>query len=189
MRTFTSGQHCVILIIVCCLLAFFYFRSFPLHNLPFFSQSPAIEEGKLSSFAVEVVGEVENPGIYCFEDEVDVSEVIKKTGGIKGNVVLTQKHLLTEITNGAKITISSNPSSFSVGMMEPKKRLLYFIPISVNTASLEELVVVPAIGEKTARAVIHHRQEHGKFTSLDELKEVPGIGNHNFKRMEKYLTL
>lgn len=129
------------------------------------------------------------PGIYCFERVVNVGEVIKKAGGLKSDVMLTEERFLTEVSNGAKITIGSDYSSFKIGMMKPEKRLLFFIPISINTADVEELVVVPAIGEKIARAIICHREKHGDFTSLDELREVTGIGHYNFTKMKKYLTL
>ena len=118
-----------------------------------------------------------------------MGEVIERAGGLRSDVVLTEEHFLTEVSNGAKITIGSDYSSFKVEMMNPEKRLLFFIPISINTASVEELVVVPAIGKKTARAIIRHREKHGSFNSLDELREVPGIGNYNFTKMKKYLTL
>ena len=189
MKNFTSNQYCVILIILCVLLTIFFFRYPQLINLPFFTQSPAIEKIKPLPIAIEIVGEVVKPGIYCFEDEVSLGEVIERAGGLRRDVVLTEEHFFTEVSNGAKITIGSNPSSFTVGVMGPEKRLLFFIPISINTASVEELVVVPAIGEKTARAIICHREKHGNFTSLDELKKVSGIGNYNFKKMKKYLSL
>ena len=136
---------------------------------------------------MELMGEVEKPGIYCFEHEVNVGEVIERAGGLKNNVILIQGHLSTEVSNGAAITIGSDPSSFMMEVMDPEKRLLYFIPINLNTASLEELVVIPGIGEKTARAIIHHRQEYGNFSRLDELKEVSGIGHYKLKRMKRYL--
>ncbi|MBW1838977.1 MAG: helix-hairpin-helix domain-containing protein [Deltaproteobacteria bacterium] len=171
------------------MLTIFFFRYPHLINIPFFTQSPEIEKIKPLPIAIEIVGEIEKSGIYCFEDEVSLGEVIERAGGLKSDVVLTEEHFLTEVSNGAKISISSNPSSCTVGMMGPEKRLLFFIPININTASVEELVVVPAIGEKTARAIIYHREKHGNFTSLDELKKVSGIGNYNFKKMKKHLSL
>lgn len=189
MRTFTLKQYYVILVIIFCLLTIFSFRFFPFRDLPFFTSSSVVEREKYPSVAIELVGEVEKPGIYFFEHEVSLGEVVERAGGLKRNVVLAQKYFSLEVSNGVKITIGSGSSSFVMEMMEPEKRLLYFIPISVNTASLEELLVVPYIGEKTALAIIRHRQEHGNFSCLDELKEVSGIGNYNFTRMKKFLTL
>lgn len=136
-----------------------------------------------------MVGEVEKPGIYCFEHEVTLGEVIERAGGLKSKVVLAQKYFSTEVSSGTKVTIGGNPPSFAMEMMEAEKRLLYFIPINVNTASLDELMVVTGIGKKIARAIVGYRRKYGNFSCLDELKEVPGIGHNNFKKMKDYLTI
>ncbi len=49
--------------------------------------------------------------------------------------------------------------------------------LDINTASAEEFVKVKGIGEKKAERIIAYRDEHGKFSSVDELKNVKGIGN------------
>ena len=134
------------------------------------------------------MGEVAKPGIYCFEDEVNVSDVIKRAGGLNDNWMLSQKCFSVELSNGAKITIGGKSSPCVIEVMEPEKRLLYFVPININTAGLDELVVVPHIGKKTAGAIINYRQGNGNFSSLDELKKVSGIGPYNFKKMKDYLT-
>jgi len=182
MKTFTSSQLKIILVIICFMITVFLFN-----NFPFFAQSGAIEEEKHPSIAVEIVGEIEKPGIYCFEHKVNLGKVIERAGGLKNNVVLAKDRFLIEVSNGAKITIGSSPFSLIIEMMKPEKRLLYFIPININTASVEGLVVVPGIGEKTASAIIRYRHEHGDFLSLDGLRKVPGIGRRNFRRMKAYL--
>jgi competence protein ComEA len=51
------------------------------------------------------------------------------------------------------------------------------LALDINTASKEELVKVKGIGEKKAESIIAYRQEHGNFQSIDDLKNVKGIGN------------
>jgi len=189
MKNFTLEQQQVILIIIFCLLIIFLFKYSTLSDLSFLTITKKIEGENPPSIAIEIVGEVQKPGIYCFEHEVNLGEVIERAGRLKSNAVSAQRYFSVEVSNGAKITIKSDPFSFTMEMMEPETRLLYFIPISINTASLDELMVVSGIGEKTARAIIRHRQQHGYFSRLDELKEVPGIGHYNFKRMKDYLTI
>jgi competence protein ComEA len=189
MKNFSLGQQQVILVIIFCLLIIFFFKYSTLSEFHFLPISKEVEERKPFPITLEIVGGVEKPGIYCFEHEVNLGEVIERAEGLKRNVLLTQEYFSLEVSNGAKISIGNTPPSFTMEVMEPEKRLLYFIPISINTASSEEFMVVPGIGEKTARAIIGHRQKRGPFVHLDELKEVSGIGNYNFKRMKKYLTL
>ena len=61
--------------------------------------------------------------------------------------------------------------------------------LNVNTASLEELVRIPYIGEYTARQIIDYRQEKGLFTSLEEIKLVRGIKEKNFARFAGFLKI
>ncbi len=187
MKNFTLGQQYVLLIIILCLFIVFFCKYSTSNILSLVTISKTIEEEKPLPIAIEIMGEVAKPGIYCFVHEVNISEVIERAGGLKDNLVLSQECFSIELSNGAKITIGGNSSPFVIETMDPEKRLLYFIPINVNTAGLDELVVVPHIGEKTASAIINYRRENGNFSSLDELKKVSGIGQNNFKKMKDYL--
>jgi competence protein ComEA len=189
MKNFTLKQYYVILLLIICLLIIFFCRYAPLKNPPFFTLSSEIEKERPPSFVVEIAGGVESPGIYCFEQQVNLGEVVERAGGLTRNAVLAQKSFSVELVNAAKVTIGTHPASLKIETMEPAKCFLYFIPINVNTAQADELVVVPGIGDKTARAIIQHRQKHGNFSKLDELKEVSGIGNYNFTKMKGYLTI
>ncbi|MBF0522127.1 MAG: helix-hairpin-helix domain-containing protein [Candidatus Omnitrophica bacterium] len=59
--------------------------------------------------------------------------------------------------------------------------------VNVNTASAEELVALPYIGEKTAKNIITFRSEHGRFLNLEDIKKVKGIREKNYQIFSKYL--
>lgn len=61
--------------------------------------------------------------------------------------------------------------------------------ISLNTATKDDLMRLPQIGEKTALKIIDYREAHGEFQSLEELKNVDGIGDKTFERIVPFLTL
>lgn len=61
--------------------------------------------------------------------------------------------------------------------------------VNVNTASVEELQLLPGIGESRAHALVELRKRRGGFKSLDELKEVKGIGDASLERMRPYVRL
>ncbi|HJO24300.1 MAG: helix-hairpin-helix domain-containing protein [Myxococcota bacterium] len=61
--------------------------------------------------------------------------------------------------------------------------------VNVNTASAEELQLLPGIGEVRAREVVALRQRRGAFKSVDELKEVTGIGDAGLKRLRPFVRL
>lgn len=60
---------------------------------------------------------------------------------------------------------------------------------NVNTATFDELVAVPYIGEVTARAIIHYRRKAGKIGSLEEIRALPEIYPSNYFKMVKYLRI
>jgi len=61
--------------------------------------------------------------------------------------------------------------------------------ININTAGVDELVLLPGIGEKTAEKIIEFRTESGNFKRLDELMEVKGIGEVKFNKIKKFLYI
>lgn len=61
--------------------------------------------------------------------------------------------------------------------------------MDLNTATLEQLLIVPGIGEKTAELILAYREEHGGFTSVEQLLEIKGIGEKKLETMREYLTV
>ena len=60
--------------------------------------------------------------------------------------------------------------------------------LNINEATLEELIKLPAIGEKTAIAIIKYRQENKGFSSFDDLKKVKGIGDKKLEAIRQFIT-
>ena len=61
--------------------------------------------------------------------------------------------------------------------------------LNLNTATFEQLKALPGIGEATAKKILELRESKGGFKSLEELKEVKGIGDKKFEVLKNYLTL
>ena len=61
--------------------------------------------------------------------------------------------------------------------------------ININTANAEELMQIPGIGESTAVNIIDYRNKNGDFKTLDQLKEVQGVGEKKYEKMKDMLTM
>ena len=60
--------------------------------------------------------------------------------------------------------------------------------VNINTATLEELTSLPGIGELTAQRIIDYRKQNGKFKTIDDLKNVSGIGESKFNNLKEKIT-
>lgn len=61
--------------------------------------------------------------------------------------------------------------------------------ISINKASYEELITLPGIGPKTAERIIEYRNTYGPFWTLEDIKNVKGIGDKKYARLKEYITI
>ena len=61
--------------------------------------------------------------------------------------------------------------------------------ININTATQTELETVPGIGPSSALKIINYREEHGKFNTIEDIKNVSGIGDAKFKKIKDYISI
>ena len=84
-----------------------------------------------------------------------------------------------------KITIPTSNSQYSANnAISTIKRLL-----DINTATAEQLMALPQIGELKAQAILTYRNDHGPFQTLEDLMEVPGIGESIFEALKNLITV
>ena len=71
----------------------------------------------------------------------------------------------------------------------PRKKTEAELKVSLNSAGIDELILLPGIGEKTALLILEYREIHGCFHSIEELMEVKGIGEKKYEKIREYLIL
>ena len=152
-----------------CVLSIFLFTSFNRY------QPVSLEIQQPTTKQVEIKGEVLNPGVYTVKIDASVNDVIELAGGLNEMADTSTISLVKEVENNEVIVV-------------PKYSEETNTLISINTASLEELETLPGIGPALAQRIIDYRSETS-FTSLEDIKNVKGIGDKLFLKIQEYICL
>jgi competence protein ComEA len=132
-------------------------------------------EGGGGSVLVHVAGAVRRPGVYRLRAGARVDDAVGRAGGPKPRADLTQVNLAAKVEDGRQIVVPRRAAAAApAGGAAPAQPA---VPLNLNTATLEQLDELPGVGPATAQKILDYREEHGGFGSVDELGEVPGIGD------------
>lgn len=157
---------------------------------------------------VYICGAVAAPGVYELPEGVILNDVVESAGGFTGNADITKINLVYEIRSNVSVYIpdmylpdeSVSEEVFAVqgdiirdddeyvwgedaGSQAESASL-----VNINTAGKEELMTLPGIGEVYAQSIIDYR-ETAPFASIEEIKNVSGIGDAKFDKIKAYITV
>jgi len=195
MRYFSLGQQKVLFVLAIFLLGILTFK--------FYYFPPAPSEEIAKEIVIEARGEVRNPGVYIFQHSPTLKEAIEKAGGLKEKVSLEFKSSSEILETGALITIQRTTPSplvgegggegelikIKIGRMDANKLLVFNIPLDLNRVSAEDLCLIPGIGESLAREIIAYRERRKGFRSVEELKNVKGIGEKKYQSLKIFFVV
>lgn len=184
MRSFSLSQQWILWGLSFLILLLLYFKFFHPPFLP--------PEQKIQEIAVEIEGEIHRPGIYLFHHPPTLRELVQKAGGFKESIRFAEEPSSETLPSGTRITIkkrSPDEITINIGRMEAYKLLVFSLPLDLNRVSPEDLSLIPGIGESLSQEIIAYRQKRRGFRSVEELKEVKGIGEAKFQSIKKYLTV
>ncbi|CAD2074083.1 competence protein ComEA [Jeotgalicoccus coquinae] len=147
---------------------------------------------QISTVFVEVKGAIEAPGVY----ELPVDARVKNVLDI---AVLSDNADLLTVNQSAKLTDEMVIYIPYTGEIDAEAASEVMTPgspddssgelVNINTAGIAELTTLNGIGEKKAQAIITYREEQGLFGTLEDLKNIPGIGDKTFENLKPYITI
>ena len=138
---------------------------------------------------VHVAGWVRDPGVYRLREGDRVIDAIERAGGPRRGAELSTLNLAALLTDGQQILVAAPaPPSGGPGVPDPGATTGTTL-VNVNLAGPEELETLPGIGEVLAAAIVQYREEHGPFTSLDQLEDVSGIGPVTLEEIRDLVTV
>lgn len=143
---------------------------------------------------VHISGEVNNPGIIELKEGSRIADAIEKAGGSTEYADLSKINLAYEIKDGQKINIPSKQEIIEVYIQEEAgenvlENEVKNSKVNINTALQTELETLTGIGPSTALKIIDYREENGEFKSIEDIKNVPGIGESKFENIEEEICV
>lgn len=126
---------------------------------------------------VHVAGQVRRPGVYRVAAGARVVQVLRRAGGPTRRADLSALNLAAPVQDGQQVLIPARaPSPGAPGAAGPGAGSRGAGPISLSSASEQDLDGLDGIGPTLAARIVEWRRTHGGFASVDQLMEVPGIG-------------
>ncbi len=95
----------------------------------------------------------------------------------------------TQISSSTETAANSAKSAGSASKSSDNSATAVSYPINLNTATVEELVSIDGLGESRASAIIEYRDYLGGYTSVEQIKEISGIGDATYAKLAPYLTV
>lgn len=141
---------------------------------------------------VYVTGEVKNQGVIELEQGSRIVDAIEKAGGQTEEANLKNVNLAYELEDGQKIYIPNKSEENTneitddgVTEIDSKEN----DTININKANEKELQELNGIGESLASSIIKYREDNGKFKNIEDLKNVPGIGESKFSNIKEKIKV
>lgn len=136
----------------------------------------SLERQAPDTIEAEIKGEVAAPGLYTVKNGSSVQTLIRQAGGETASADLSALALGEELKPGQIIVVGKKTADGTSAK------------VSLNTASQEELTTLPGIGPAMAQRIIEYRRQT-PFQSIEDLKNVKGIGDKTFEKLKEYLAL
>jgi competence protein ComEA len=143
-----------------------------------------IDESGGRDVVVDVAGAVRRPGVYRLPGGARVTDAVDRAGGATGGAALELINLAARLGDGQQIVVPeggpSSPAATSATASDEG-------PISLGSATAEQLDTIEGIGPVTAEDIIDFRDQHGGLSSVEQLDQISGIGPATMGALRKRL--
>jgi competence protein ComEA len=133
----------------------------------------SLKSGGGSDIVVDVAGAVRRPGVYRLPAGARVVDAIERAGGAAGGALLEGINRAARLADGQQVMV---PERGPDGSISTAGVTAEDGPISLGSASVEQLDTIDGIGPVTAAKIVEYRDQHGGLSSVDQLDRVSGIG-------------
>ena len=159
-----------------------------------FIENETEDEKGNTKIKVYITGEVKNQGVIELEEGDRIADAIEKAGGQTEQASLKNVNLAYQLEDGQKIYIPNvNDNETEIiddgasGVVDDTTANQTVV--NINKADETELQSLNGIGESLATSIVQYRKENGKFETIEDLKNVPGIGDSKFENIKEYIKV
>lgn len=160
-------------------------------------QDEIVEE--LEKIVVHISGQVANPGVISLDEGSRLIDAINLSGGLTSKADISKVNLAYILEDAQKIYIpsiedkdetiyisedSGNTGVVTSGNGQTSTKKEEELMVNINTANEEQLEQLPGIGTSIATRIVNYRKENGKFNSIEDIKNVSGIGDAKFNKIK-----
>lgn len=167
-----------------------------------------IEKEKIANdekILIYITGEVKNWGVIELEKGDRIIDAVNKAGGFTEEADMSKVNLAYELADGMQIYIpnkdeekeirtstkqyitTESGNNVVIDDNNVKKQGKYLV--NINEATQTELETLPGIGPSIALKIIYYREENGKFSSVEDIKNVSGIGENKFENIRELICI
>ena len=139
---------------------------------------------------VYISGEVKNTGVYYLKKDSRITDLINICGGITEEADVSKINPAQKLNDSDKIIIPKKEENLNTESIEDTNESDINVQekININTATKDELTSLNGIGEATANKIINYRNKN-KFKEIEDIMNVPGIGEAKFNNIKDYICV
>lgn len=177
------------------------------------------DEVQESLLTVHVCGAVRREGVYSLPAGSRIRDAVDAAGGFSGDADRSYLNLAMKIEDAWQIRVPTKKEAETLRLEQGRSGAGTAVPgvapglsgasgvqgagtanddagtgnqeekINLNTASKEQLMKIPGVGEAKAQRIIDYREQNGRFEAIEDLMKVPGIKEASFQKMKDYITV
>jgi competence protein ComEA len=144
--------------------------------------TPALAPAPPPRVTIDIAGKVANPGLRRLPKGSRVADALSAAGGPLPGTDTTTLNLARPLADGEQILVGITPPPSAA--LDPTTTSAPTTPLSLNSATAAQLDTLPGVGPVLAQHILDFRTQHGGFTSLQQLRQVPGIGPRKFTTLQ-----
>ena len=145
--------------------------------------------GPASRVVVDVVGRVRRPGLVTLPAGARVAAAVQAAGGALAGTNLSSINLARVCIDGEQIAVGVPGAVAAPGGPVASGATTPAALVDLNTATADQLDALPGVGPVMAQRIIQYRTDHGPFQSVDQLRQVSGIGDAKYADLSPLVTV